>query len=171
MMDSGRLGRQQRNPAGITEAPCVVHLGGLRDAILHSAGANSDHGVRRTNADKRRAVMLLLKDPEWSQWSDREIARRCAVATDTVSRYRKELGASVEIGQIDQPRTVSRGGKVFTMDTGRIGRKAEAEPGPPEDPAAPVPAPTGDAGNVVVLGSRLAIIPSPGAVERGRIGP
>ena len=28
------------------------------------------------NADKRRAVVALLEDPEWSAWSDREIARR-----------------------------------------------------------------------------------------------
>jgi hypothetical protein len=38
--------------------------------VLHSAGANAMHGLRRTNADKRRTVMLLLQDEEWAAWSD-----------------------------------------------------------------------------------------------------
>jgi ParB-like chromosome segregation protein Spo0J len=42
---------------------CEVRSGSLRDAILHSAGANATHGLRRTNADKRRAVSILLEDP------------------------------------------------------------------------------------------------------------
>jgi hypothetical protein len=33
----------------------------------------------RTDADKRHAVSLLLKDDEWAQWSDSEIGRRCKV--------------------------------------------------------------------------------------------
>jgi hypothetical protein len=33
----------------------------------------------RTYAGKRRAVMLLLEDEEWSKWSDHEIARKCSV--------------------------------------------------------------------------------------------
>lgn len=88
-----------------------MRQGGLRDAILHSAGANAAHGLRRTNADKRRAVLMLLEDGEWSQWSDREIGRQCVVDHKTVTRLREEhLGKSP-----DAPRTVSRGGKVYTM--------------------------------------------------------
>ena len=36
--------------AGFTEVPCVVHLGGLRDAILHSVGLTPTmaSGVRTT---------------------------------------------------------------------------------------------------------------------------
>jgi hypothetical protein len=41
--------------------------------------------LRRSNADRRRAVMALLKDEEWSGWSDREIARRCRVGHVLVS--------------------------------------------------------------------------------------
>jgi hypothetical protein len=40
---------------------CEVRSGSLRDAILRSAGANATHGLHRSNADKRRAVLLLLK--------------------------------------------------------------------------------------------------------------
>ncbi|MCJ2074231.1 hypothetical protein MKK68_00955, partial [Methylobacterium sp. E-016] len=70
---------------------CEVRPGSLRDAILHSAGANATHGLRRSNADKRRAVLILLEDDEWSTWADREIARRCAVDNKTVARLREEL--------------------------------------------------------------------------------
>jgi hypothetical protein len=58
--------------------------GTQRDAILYSDGANESHGLRRTNEDKRRAVMTLLTndlvriDPDTGQpWSSRQIARRC----------------------------------------------------------------------------------------------
>lgn len=40
------------------------------------------------------------------------------------------------------------------MNTGRISRKAEAEPDAPAEPGPPA-APSGDAGNVVTLGSLL----------------
>ena len=39
-----------------TSFQCEILAGGLREAILHSCGANADHGRRRTNEDKRRAV-------------------------------------------------------------------------------------------------------------------
>jgi hypothetical protein len=45
----------------------------------------------RTNADKRRAVMALLNDAEWAKWSDREIARRCAVGAPLVGRLRPDV--------------------------------------------------------------------------------
>src|SRR5262245_53011947 len=45
----------------------------------------------RLNADKRRAVELLVRDPEWGQWSDREIARQCAVGQVFVSELRASL--------------------------------------------------------------------------------
>jgi len=93
----------------------IVKPGTRRDAILHAAGANAEHGLRRTNADKRRAVETLLSDPEWSQWSDREIARKCKVSNQFIGNMRREL--SVNSGQIESERTVERGGKTYTMQT------------------------------------------------------
>jgi hypothetical protein len=40
-----------------------------------AVGGNAIHGKRRTNQDKRRAVMTLLEDDEWKAWSNHEIAR------------------------------------------------------------------------------------------------
>ena len=43
-----------------------IKQGTRRDAILYAVGANADHGLPRSNADKRRAVMTLLEDAEWA---------------------------------------------------------------------------------------------------------
>ena len=68
--------------------------GTLRDAILHSLGANSKHGLRRSNEDKRKAVMTMLEDSEWQEWSDNEIAKNCHVSAPLVAKLRKESGTS-----------------------------------------------------------------------------
>lgn len=65
-----------------------VRTGSRREALLHSVGANHDHGLQRTNADKRHAVTLVLEDPEWGEWSNHEIARRCAVSEHLVRSLR-----------------------------------------------------------------------------------
>jgi predicted transcriptional regulator len=65
--------------------------GSKRDAILHSVGANANHGLRRSNEDKRKAVTTLLQDEEWRQWSDRAIARQCQVTQPFVSKLRNQL--------------------------------------------------------------------------------
>lgn len=80
--------------AGLDELQADVRNGTLRDAVLHAASANVGHGLRPSPADKRRAVVALLSDPEWSQWSDREIARRCGSSHPTVGIIRAELVAA-----------------------------------------------------------------------------
>lgn len=106
--------------------PVEIRPGGKRDAILYAAGTNSDHGLRRSNTDKRRAILKLLNDPEWTKWSDREIARHCMVHNDTVSSIRKEL--SVGIRQIETTRTVVRNETIYEMTTGNIGKSEPSHP-------------------------------------------
>ena len=86
-----------------------IHPGTQRDAILYSVGVNATHGLRRTNADKRKAVLTLLNDEEWSEWSDRKIALVCGVSAPTVSDARKNL--TVKLLQSD----VADTGKNFTV--------------------------------------------------------
>jgi len=54
--------------------------GTKRDAIKFSLSANSTHGLRRTNADKRKSVTTALDDREWGSLPAREIARMCDVS-------------------------------------------------------------------------------------------
>jgi len=99
------------------ELPVIVHAGDRRAAILHAAAANSDHGLRRTNADKRRAVETLLRDEEWSQWSDREIARRCRVSHQFVSNIRPSLSTvDSENGTSTERTYTTKHGTAATMN-------------------------------------------------------
>ncbi len=72
-----------------------VRKGGQRDALLLAASANATHGLRRTQADKRQSIETLLRDPEWSRWSDREIGKACAVDHKTVGKVRRELTGEI----------------------------------------------------------------------------
>ena len=83
--------RQTKWPGDI---PCEVLHGTLRDAILYAAGANSRHGIRRTNEDKRQAVLTILKDREWRKWNSAEIARHCAVSPGLVEIIRWHEGGA-----------------------------------------------------------------------------
>ncbi len=68
-----------------------VRDGGERDAILCGVGSNASHGLRRTQADKRRAVERLLRDEEWGKWSNRKIAEAAKVDHKTVAAVRRDL--------------------------------------------------------------------------------
>jgi hypothetical protein len=77
--------------AGITELPFIEKSGTYREALLFSLGVNSIHGLRRSNEDKRKAVFTLLNDEEWSQWSNRVIAKQCQVSASLVDKLRNEF--------------------------------------------------------------------------------
>lgn len=99
-----------------------IKQGTRRDAVLYSVGTNTTHGLRRTNADKRRAVETLLNDPEWARWSNREIARRCGVDEGYVRKLRE---LSADSPQIE--RFVERDGTTYTMNTANIGHSQPQE--------------------------------------------
>lgn len=116
-----------------TDIAADVRSGGKREAILYAVGANADHGVRRTNADKRRAVTLLLADEEWRQWPLNEISRTCCVSVGLVHKIHQELSFHDE--KIEKPTTrkVTRKGKTYTQDTTNIGKRTEPKPEPQPD--------------------------------------
>jgi DNA repair photolyase/uncharacterized ParB-like nuclease family protein len=113
--------------AGKTSVYAKVYEGTQRDAILHSLQANVGHGVRRSNADKRKSVMILLKDTEWRVWNDSKIARQCNVSQDLVADARADLADAIHGQENDDgdSRLVSRGGKEFLQK-----RKAGVKPLP-----------------------------------------
>ncbi len=83
---------------GAASVDAEVQQGTRRDAVLYATSANATHGLRRTNADKRRAVLTLLKDEEWQRWSNREIARQCGVTHTFVGKLRTELVGELSPG-------------------------------------------------------------------------
>lgn len=74
--------------AKLTEIDAVIRSGTQRDAVLFAASANSKNGLPRTPADKRRAVMRMLNDTEWGNWTDSRIAEVCAVSPPFVAALR-----------------------------------------------------------------------------------
>lgn len=70
----------------VAELWCEVRSGTQLDAIAYAVGANQTHGLRRTNADKRKAVEVALRT--WPAESSREIARRCVVSDTFVNNLR-----------------------------------------------------------------------------------
>jgi hypothetical protein len=137
--------------AGLVEILVEVRFGNERDARLFAVGANATHGLRRTNADKRKAVTMLLEDEEWGQWSDREIARLASVSHTFVSKVRAEAN---EQSRIEGPtashsdntgedglsgngcqmpgdnRLVRRGDSEYEMDVSGIGKKDDKDTDP-----------------------------------------
>lgn len=80
--------------AGVERVHVEFRSGNRRDALRAACGANADHGLKRSNADKRRAVETFLSDPEWQQWSDGAIAKETNVSRQTVTNIRSELAIS-----------------------------------------------------------------------------
>ena len=98
---------------GVDEIDAEVHEGNARDAVLHGAGANASHGLRRTQADKWRAIETLIRDEEWSKWSDRKIAQVVNVDHKTVAKVRRDvLGGEIPTTKAPAP----DGGEIPTAD-------------------------------------------------------
>jgi hypothetical protein len=54
-----RLAAARQN--GRTTVACEVHEGEFADALRHALGANQEHGLRRTNEDKKHAVLMAYE--------------------------------------------------------------------------------------------------------------
>lgn len=81
--------------AGLKEIEAQVRVGDKRDAVLFAVGSNSAHGIPRTNADKRRAVEILLNDEEWGKWSDR--VNQLIIDATLLCAMHHVLGSEVQI--------------------------------------------------------------------------
>lgn len=108
--------------AGFAELRCEVRRGGQRDALLFAIGANADHGLQRTDDDKRLAVDALLKDSEWVRWADAAIARHAGVSLPFVSKRRRKLVAAGTIEPTTE-RIRVREGKAHTLGVVGSGRR------------------------------------------------
>jgi len=70
-----------------------IRTGHKIDALKVSLSANATHGLRRSQADKQRAVLIALD--RFGDLSNREIARMCRVDGKTVAKYRQEQDKTI----------------------------------------------------------------------------
>src|SRR5262249_19191162 len=97
-------------------------------------GANkTQHALRRTNADKRRAVEVALELRPGL--SDPAIADHCGVSAEMVRQRRAALPT---VGSHPESRTGRAGRKINTSKIGK--KKSDANPPPPPPPPEPTSA-------------------------------
>lgn len=105
--------------AGHEVVAVQVMQGTLREAALFAIQANAAHGQSLTRAEKKLAAERLLRDQEWSQWSDAEIGRHCGISARHIGRIRKANHPDNVMVKTRKCR--SRFGVVREMDTSRMG--------------------------------------------------
>jgi len=81
---------------GKASIKCDVVTGTLRHAIDLSGMANKTHGLNRSHATKRKQTLIYLEDFEWSELSDRVIAKKVGVSHPFVAGLRAELSGDVK---------------------------------------------------------------------------
>ena len=112
--------------------------GSLLDALLYAVGANDTHGLPRSNADKRRAIDMVLAQDAWATWPETKIAEACRVSRTLVRSVMEERHL---VEKQDSVREVTRGGKTYKQDTTKIGKSqktshlVEKQDSPPPAPA------------------------------------
>ena len=115
---------------GKTVIRALVHKGTRRDATLFALEANAKHGCRRTNADRRKGVRILLADAEWRRWGTNEIAKRAGVSWNTVRDVWLEVQDEFRLPKFEEREDVKveRKGKTFNQ-------RAKRKPAAPEQTA------------------------------------
>lgn len=92
-VEAARKAGVQQLEAEVRKALTIddVEETGKRAAMLFAAGANDNHGLRRSHADKRRAVTALLRDSDWGSRSDRWVAQAANVSNTFVGKMRSTV--------------------------------------------------------------------------------
>jgi hypothetical protein len=106
--------------------------------------------MRRTYADKRKAVMTLLDDFEWEGMSNSQIAKHCRVSPTFVSDLRKGVGKDTG----DTVKYTSPSGKV--MEKKKAPGRAAKEPELKEPAKQDQPTDTNDDQNQEAIDMLLA---------------
>lgn len=133
--------------AGESALHAEIKNGTQLDAQLFSFGVNAAHGLRRSNADKRKAVTGALQHPVSCKWSDNQIAKHCGVSHPFVGSVRSPLVTVSSESDSSQERTyITKHGTTAVMNTANIGKPAakywdgvDRTPSPPKQEAAPAP--------------------------------
>lgn len=114
--------------AGRTQIAVEVHAGTREDAIWYAAAANRTHGLRRSNADKRRAVEMALASSRAAGLSDRMLAAHVGVSHNFVGEVRRALQLSSD----DSSPRLGRDGKARVTSSAKRSEAAKHRQQPPE---------------------------------------
>jgi hypothetical protein len=79
-----------------------LHYGSLRDARRFAIGANTEHGLKRTDDSKRLQVVAALADSEWFRLSDTLVGEMAGVTQPFVSAVRAHLTKLIPLLQLDE---------------------------------------------------------------------
>ncbi len=123
-----------------------VRKGGYAEALAYALGANSSHGLRRTNEDKRNAVRVAWENRQMlfgvDNPSARAIAEACGVSQQFVINQVSTV-ASCQVSSVDtcKPKTVvGRDGKTYPLPPVPTRRATPPAEEAPPAPLPPVPA-------------------------------
>jgi hypothetical protein len=81
--------------AEINEISAEFRNGTKVDALRFALSANTRHGLRRSQIDRRRAILIAIQ--QFGDLSNREIARSVNVDDKTVAKYRQRLAIVEEV--------------------------------------------------------------------------
>jgi hypothetical protein len=92
---------------GETTIVAEVRDGGKREALAYAVGSSKGHGLRFSNADKRKAGGLALKDSKLKKLSDNQLAALIGVSQPFISKLRAELITVISAGAAEAPAAVA----------------------------------------------------------------
>ena len=100
----------------------------FRDAYFLATGTNASHGKRRSNEEKRLAVLRWLEDDDMKEWTDGCIAKHCYVAGSTVTRISDELVQNMSYTRPTKRKYLGISGNTVWIETAEIGNGSESSP-------------------------------------------
>ena len=122
---------------GATQIEADIRKGSKSDALKFALGCNAHHGLRRTNADKRHAVELALK--EFPNVSTVAIAKMCLVGDELVAEIRKSQ--PTDSGRLAPPPRIGLDGRERKLPPPPVRKIPPVPTVRPPDEAADKPVP------------------------------
>jgi transposase-like protein len=103
----------------------IINRGTVSEAVWHSFGTNTRHGLRRTCQETRNIVTRALKHSNAMHLSNNRLAAHLGIPESTLRRWRKEVRCVDEEVRV---RTVSRNGVTYQIRIDNIGSRVERGP-------------------------------------------
>ncbi len=109
---------------------CKVRIGTLEYARFLGCGANKDHGLPRTREDERRAIVWMLRHPDYTKWTNKAIAKHVGCSESVVGHVRRNTGFDAVTDGPRERVTIDKDGKekpIVVVAAKRKLKSSEAE--------------------------------------------